>query len=73
MLPSVRVTYDQATYHHPQLDAMAAQVRVEPPADVPRMIDWSALSAPKTVVCWAWARGFVLDLPWRRTRESPFR
>jgi len=73
LVPSVHVTYDEATYSHPQLVAMAKQGAAEPPADVPRLIDWSRLVAPKTVVCWAWARGFKLDLPWRRTREAPFR
>ncbi|KPV77808.1 glycosyltransferase family 69 protein [Rhodotorula graminis WP1] len=30
------------------------------------LIPWATLSPPDTVVCWAWVRGFHLDLEWVR-------
>lgn len=36
------------------------------PTTVDELIPWGALTPPDTVVCWAWVRGFHLDLEWVR-------
>lgn len=73
IIPSVHVTYEQEVYDHPQLVALTHQATLPPPLDVPRLIDWAAIKAPFSVVCYGWVRGFHVDLPFRRTRESPMR
>ncbi|KAM0748981.1 hypothetical protein T439DRAFT_303745 [Meredithblackwellia eburnea MCA 4105] len=72
IVPAVHVTYAQDVYHHPALEAHKPDLR-KTATSPGEMIDWSALSPPKSVVCYEWARGFHLDLPWRRTRKPPTR
>ncbi|KAK4699499.1 alpha-1,3-mannosyltransferase, partial [Phenoliferia sp. Uapishka_3] len=73
VVPSVHVTYAQAVYNHASLVAHNPTL-IETTLDTPpEVIEWDAIEAPESVVCYEWARGFHLDLPYRRTRESPFR
>ncbi|SCV70091.1 BQ2448_1485 [Microbotryum intermedium] len=77
IIPSVHVTYTQDVYTHPQLTDLATRqykrTGKASEAHLREMIDWSSLPTPKSVVCYPWMRGFYIDLPYRRTREKPFK
>lgn len=72
IVPSVHVTYAQEVYDHPSLVNLASRSEANTSSLSP-MIDWSEHEAPESVVCYSWVRGFHIDLPYRRTREAPFR
>ncbi|GAA5851658.1 hypothetical protein JCM8547_001164 [Rhodosporidiobolus lusitaniae] len=88
IVPSVRVTYAQSTYSHPQLLALSSlnpastsQLSLSsPPPSSPsslnpldELIDWSALKPPSSVVCFDWVRTWSIDIEWwRATYELPF-
>ncbi|GAA5936571.1 glycosyltransferase family 69 protein [Sporobolomyces koalae] len=85
IVPTVRVTYSESVYSHPHLIGIATRLRnfLQAEAKLPTLpshlsptIDWSLPEwrAPESVVCWSWARGFHIDLPWwRSTKEKPWR
>ncbi|GAA5876318.1 hypothetical protein JCM16303_007098 [Sporobolomyces ruberrimus] len=85
MIPTVRATYTQAVYTHPHLRLILSRAKsflLDPVSDLDRSkaifspkIDWSLpeWSAPKSVVCWDWVRGFHIDIEWlRMTRYKPW-
>lgn len=73
IVPSVHVTYAQEVYTHPSLVAHHPALIPTTPTTPPELIAWDLIEPPESVVCYEWARGFHLDLPYRRTREKPFR
>lgn len=62
----MHVTYAKAVYSHPSLVELANRTAA-PHKLVPELIDWSTIDPPESVVCYSWARGFHMDLPYRRT------
>lgn len=51
----------------PALDAPPPPPPAPDADDEPsELIPWATLSPPDSVVCWAWVRGFHLDLEWVR-------
>ncbi|GAA6007753.1 hypothetical protein JCM11491_003953 [Sporobolomyces phaffii] len=87
IVPTVHVTYKEFVYSHPHLLEIVSAARdflatestrlfTSVPAHLSPRIDWSLpeWTAPKSVVCWSWARGFHIDLPgWRSTREKAWK
>ncbi|GAA6010288.1 hypothetical protein JCM11491_006250 [Sporobolomyces phaffii] len=83
MVPTVRATYSTSTYTHPHLLSVLSRAKsflLDPSSASDRAksslnpkIDWSSWSAPKSIVCWDWVRGFHVDLEWlRMTRNKPW-
>ncbi|GAA5987472.1 hypothetical protein JCM11641_003840 [Rhodosporidiobolus odoratus] len=67
IVPTVRVTYDLATYSHPQLVSLAALN--SPSSSSLSLSPW----LPPRVLCFGWARGWHIDMhEWRATWERPF-
>ncbi|GAA5822402.1 hypothetical protein JCM10212_006831 [Sporobolomyces blumeae] len=86
IVPTVHVTYSQEIYTHPHLVEIVDRARsflastgsFSDPAlrHLTPRINWTLpeWTAPQSVVCWSWVRGFHIDLPgWRSTRESAWR
>jgi len=64
-----------ASLHPPSLSDLTLSLDSPPPppasvdadaAEPSELIPWATLSPPDSVVCWAWVRGFHLDLEWIR-------
>ncbi|ORY89834.1 cryptococcal mannosyltransferase 1-domain-containing protein [Leucosporidium creatinivorum] len=72
IVPSVHVTYAQEVYNHPSLVDLTRRGELNAQA-TSSIIDWEPIKPPESVVCYSWVRGFHIDLPYRRTREAPFR
>ncbi|KAL8292290.1 hypothetical protein RQP46_001756 [Phenoliferia psychrophenolica] len=73
VVPSVHVTYAEEVYSHPSLVAHHPALIPTTPTTPSELIEWDTIEPPENVVCYEWVRGFHLDLPYRRTREKPFR
>lgn len=58
MIPTVRVTYEESLYSHPQLIELSlerARDRIK--------IKWDEIVKPIAVICYGWSgRGIVLDI-----------
>lgn len=72
MVPSVRTTYLQPVYSHPLVAEFAQRSR-NVLSSLSPLIDWSAVKAPSSVVCYPWVRGWHLELPFFAKRFPPFR
>ena len=68
MVPSVRVTYEAKSYYHPHLVELVLRQNSEKGNE---KVNWERVKGPIKVACWSWRIGFHLDLPFRRTWESP--
>lgn len=66
IVPSVRVTYQQAVYNHPLLKSLIVR-KFTPTLGISEWIDWSSIIPPTSVICYPWTRGWHIDLPYRRT------
>ncbi|GAA5932264.1 glycosyltransferase family 69 protein [Sporobolomyces koalae] len=83
IVPTVRAVYDSSTYTHPHLVSIldrAKQFFRDPQFARDRAnrffnhkIDWSLpeWTAPTSVACWGWVRGFHIDLEWSRMTRNP--
>ncbi|GAA5993484.1 hypothetical protein JCM5350_007978 [Sporobolomyces pararoseus] len=82
MIPTVRSTYSPSIYSHPHLVSLLSRAKLfqtSPESTLERSdpsysqkIDWSRpeWTAPESVVCWDWVRGFHIDFEWLRMKRN---